>query len=101
MKPAKQLVEITKLQMKVNDASLIGCALAWHQGKGYAKYIFEEDILIEMENWDNNMGISEFVTDFCLDYMSGRIPPNQLVNALQKISENCKNTNAKRKGGKK
>jgi len=97
MKPKRQLVEVAKRQIGVDDKALIGCALAWNQGRGYARLIFQEDILEEMEEWDKFHRVSEFVTDFCLDYLSGKIPPNQLINALSQISKNCARLNARRR----
>jgi hypothetical protein len=102
MNPKIQLVEITAEAMRASIDSIIGCALVYNQGKGYTKYLFKQDIEEEREWFDKGI-VSDFVTDFCLDYMSGRIHPNQLCEALKIVSKNNEElTNKyKKKGGAK
>ena len=103
MNPKIQLVEITAETMRASIDSIIGCALVYNQGKGYTKYLFKQDIEEEREWFDKGI-VSPFVVDFCLDYMSGRIHPNQLCNALIIVSKNNEELTNKyklKKGGAK
>lgn len=92
MNPKIQLVQVTCEQMKASVDSVIACALVYNQGNGYKRSLYIKDVKEEKEWFDIGV-VSPFVVDFCLDYMSGRIHPNKLCNALMILG--------KKKGGKK
>lgn len=70
--------------MNVTEETVVGCSLIYNSGF-WKKVIDKEDFMCSNNEYLNGY-VSTILEDFCLDYMSGRIPPNLLVNALEIVS---------------
>jgi hypothetical protein len=94
MKPSVQLVMITSKAMNVSEETVVGCAIIYNKGK-WRRHLTRDELDLEYKEYCDGC-VSDLVTDFCLDWMSGRIPPNLLTNEINMLGSKAKTQQIKK-----
>lgn len=81
MEPKVQLVMACAKFMNVTEETVVGCGIIYNSGKGWRSKLFREDLDLAYKEYCDNV-VSDETVNFALDFMSGRIPPNLLMNVL-------------------
>lgn len=94
MKPSIQLVMITAKAMNVSEETVVGCAIIYNGGK-WRRHLTRDELDLEYKEYCDGC-VSDLVQDFCLDWMSGKIPPNLLNNELTLLANKAKTQRIKK-----
>ena len=84
------MVMLTAKVLNVQEMTVIGLSLFYNSGRYFEPVLLRDDLEEEYDKYLHGT-VSQAVEDFCIDYLSGRIPPNLLMNALE-IQYNKKKT---------
>ena len=85
MKPKVQMVMVTAKSLEISEETVVGCAIIYNSGR-WTDCLDRTDLDYEYNRYLEGY-VSTVLEDFCLDMLSGRIPRNKLMTALNKLNE--------------
>ena len=85
MKPKVELVMLCAKFMDVTEETVVGCGIIYNSGKGWRRHLYRDDLEAAYKEYSDNC-VSDETVDFALDFMSGRIPLNLLMNVLTALA---------------
>ncbi len=88
MKADVQLAMITAKVMDKTEEALCFYALVYSNGE-WPDPVWQDDLDAEFHDYMDDHP-SDLLVNFCLDYMSGKIPPNKLQNRAVMFLERSK-----------
>jgi hypothetical protein len=90
MKAKVQMVMLCAKKLQVTEWIVVACAIFYNSGKGFVSTLNRDDVEEMYQRYLKDGFVSQRLEDFCLDYLSDRIPPNLLINALNKQNDNAR-----------
>jgi hypothetical protein len=78
------MVMVTSKALNLSEESVVGCAIIYNSGRWNNEFD-RSDLDYEYNKYLGGF-VDTMLEDFCLDVLSGRLPRNKLVTAINKLN---------------